>query len=197
MRGSGQGCEFSLSEYQDGQDTKLPKVRTQHVNIMFWSNKYGTKPPNWRLGWAEGLASFHQGSSSLSLLTVSSCKWAHEQELAALLSALLLYNGRKQWCLVHLNWCQCKEQQEKKEQYSLLPVFLYLLGILLTDTQSNLELGLFIHLHGGRWLGSSRECYFVCFFKAPCVQRCLRGASSVKRQPVLNTIYAISSPPHP
>lgn len=160
----GQRCEFSLSECQDGQDQEGPKSEEEaYFNIMFRSNKYGTKHPNWCLGSAEGLAglrarSFHHGLSSSSLLTISSCKWAQKWEMTALLSASLC-SGRKWWCLVHLDWCQCKEQQEQemKEQYFLPPVYLYLLGILLTDTQSNLELGLFIHLHSRRWLGSNRD----------------------------------------
>lgn len=164
---------------------------------MFQSKTYGIKHPNWCLGSAERLAglrarSFHHGFSSSSLLTISSCKWAQKWEMTLLLSASL-WSGRKWWCLVHLNWCQCKEQQETKEQYFLLPVYLYLLGILLTDTQSNLELGLFIHLHGRRWLGSNRDfIMLLCFFKVPCVQGGLRGTCGFKQQPVVNAIYDIS-----
>lgn len=60
-----------------------------------------------------------------------------------------------------------------KKKDSLLPGYLYLLGLLLTDTQSNLELGLFVHLHGRRWLGSSRKfimlLYVFVLFNVPCM----------------------------
>lgn len=68
----------------------------------------------------------------------------------------------------------------RRRKRSLLPAYLYLLGLLLTDTQSKLELGLVVHLHSRRWLGSSREfivllyygfvflgwAFFVCHVKA-------------------------------
>lgn len=56
------------------------------------------------------------------------------------------------------------KNNRRQRRYSPLPVYLYLLGLLLTDTQSNLELGLFIHLHSRRWLGSSRKFIMLLFF---------------------------------
>lgn len=84
------------------------------------------------------------------------------------------------------------KSSRRHRKASLLPGYLYLLGLLLTDTQSNLELGLFIHLHGRRWLGSSRKFtmllsfFFFFFFNVPCMQKAseeqvaLTGSLSIK-----------------
>lgn len=165
MRGSGEWCEFSLSEYQDGQDTKFPKVRMQHINIMFRSNKYGTKHPNWRLGWAEGLT---------DLFTTAPVRHHYWQFLAAneLTSGSwqLFYQphvfvmGGSGDVLSILIDVSVKSNRRRRNRIPCC-LYLYLLGILLTDAQSNLELGLFIHLHGRRWLGSSREfIVLLCLF---------------------------------
>lgn len=39
----------------------------------------------------------------------------------------------------------------------LVPAYLYLHGLLLAESHSDLELGLFINVHCRRWLGSSRK----------------------------------------
>lgn len=55
----------------------------------------------------------------------------------------------------------CTEQKEiakdAKKASSLVPAYLYLLGLLLAESHSDLELGLFINVHCRRWLGSSRK----------------------------------------
>lgn len=48
--------------------------------------------------------------------------------------------------------------KDVKEQHSLVvPTCLYLCGLLLAERQGDLELGLFIDVHCGRWLGSSKK----------------------------------------
>lgn len=47
--------------------------------------------------------------------------------------------------------------KDAKEGSSLVPAYLYLLGFLLAESHSDLELGVFINIHCRRWLGSSRS----------------------------------------
>lgn len=52
---------------------------------------------------------------------------------------------------------RCYRAKDAKEGSSLVPAYLYLHGLLLAESHSDLELGLFINVHCRRWLGSSRK----------------------------------------
>lgn len=135
-------------------------------SISIYCCKIGTKHDIWNLDSAEGLAgdlqasSIHHGSCFLPLL-------ANER----FYRPRFFSTGESGDVLSILIYVSIKSNRRQKK-YSPLPVYLYLLGLLLTDTQSNLELGLFIHLHGRRWLGSSSKFIMLLnLFNVPCLQK--------------------------